>query len=65
MTATSFLASKPKDWISGLEGFHGYDVSADGQHIVAGDDPSQSAQVAWTRAVFVLNFLQELSRRVP
>jgi hypothetical protein len=61
-----FVADKPRPWSSQpLRAYAGYDVGPDGRlavttPVVVGDAPDHEHSV-----VFVMNFFEELRRRVP
>ena len=61
-----FAASKPRIWKDPGSTFGGYDVTADGKRLVIRDRPEiERPENLPTRAVFLLNFFDELKRRVP
>jgi Tol biopolymer transport system component len=64
----SFLASKPRVWSEkrpvSVTSTRGYDPAPDGKRIVA-LMPAETTQEPHDRVIFLLNFFDELRRRVP
>ena len=71
MNRDSFTADKPRIWYEGtIGGNYGYknvDIAADGTRILAlmPVTEAKGSQEAQNRVAFVLNFFDELRRRVP
>lgn len=65
--AGSFVASKARVWAEKFAVLWGnYDVAADGKRVVGmGPRAGDSMEKPPTRAMFVLNFFEELKRRIP
>ena len=64
----SFVADKPRVWtekeLSPFSTTRSYDPAPDGKHVVA-LMPAETLQDAHDRVIFLLNFFDELRRRVP
>ena len=64
----SFLADKPRVWsdhgITGFSTTRSYDPAPDGKHVVA-LVPADSPNVPRNHVIFLLNFFDDLRRRVP
>jgi hypothetical protein len=64
----SFVAEKPRVWfkkrIANFSATMSYDPAPDGKHIVA-LMPADTSEEPRDRAIFLLNFFDELRRRVP
>jgi serine/threonine-protein kinase len=62
----SFVADKPRVWAEKLGGASGFDLSPDGKRLIVTIPVATSqAPTADHHVVFVLNFFDELRRRVP
>ena len=65
----SFHAEKPTVWgegrIARLNGQRGFDLHPDGTRVVVGDVRKPTTSTQEDRAVFVLNFFDELQRVAP
>jgi Tol biopolymer transport system component len=66
VNAGSFVAEKPRVWAEKLGGASGFDLSPDGKRLIV-TMPVATSQTpkADHHVVFVLNFFDELRRRVP
>jgi serine/threonine-protein kinase len=64
---SGFVASKPRVWADFGSRVLGYDITLDGNQILVSDDPTiqEGTERLPTRLVFLLNFLDELKRRIP
>jgi len=63
---SGFVASKPRFWGNFGSNVIGFDISPDGKQILLGDIPEVGiSEPSLTRVVFLLNFIDELKRRVP
>jgi eukaryotic-like serine/threonine-protein kinase len=64
----SFIADKPRAWfektLAGFNTTRSYDPTPDGKHVVALTQ-TETAEEPHDRVIFLLNFFDELRRRVP
>ena len=66
MQGDLFVADKPRIWCERLAGFsttRSYDPAPDGKHVVA-LAPAETPEEPHDHVIFLLNFLDELRRRV-
>ena len=68
MRGDSFIVETPRVWsektIANFASTKSYDPAPDGKHVVA-LLPADSPQESQTHVIFLLNFFDELRRRVP
>jgi hypothetical protein len=67
VNGTTFVADKPRVWISSLSGAVDWDLAPDGKRVVAlvPESTAQAAPQPEHEIVLLQNFADELRRRVP
>jgi serine/threonine-protein kinase len=61
----SFIADKPRVWLSGLRGVQAFDLSPDGKRVITATTGSAGQPMPEHTVMLKQNFFDELRRRVP